>query len=300
MRRLLRRAAAHVPVIGPLLEELRTFRTPFPPGHFSNPYPSVDEVRRSEARIFAVREEIPGVDLRGDAQWSLLQELLPHCAQQPFTAGPTTGARYWFDNPMFPYGDGIFLYAMLRHVRPPRVVEIGSGFSSALMLDVADRHPDWQPRFTFIEPYPARLRSLLRAGDADRHSVWERPVQDVPLETYDALESGDLLFIDSTHIAKTGSDVVHEVLEILPRLRPGVRVHVHDIFYPFEYHPKWVYEMKGYNEIYLVRAFLTHNDRYQIELFPNYLMWRHRAWFEREMPLCLREPGGSLWLRRVR
>ena len=101
---------------------------------------------------------------------------------------------------------------------------------------------------TFIDPYPERLLGLLRPEDHDRAEIRVEPVQAVDLAVFDVLGPGDVLFIDSTHVARTGGDVVHDVFTILPRLASGVRVHFHDMFYPFEYPAAWVFEGRAWNE----------------------------------------------------
>jgi hypothetical protein len=121
----------------------------------------------------------------------------------------------------------------------------------------------------------------------------------VGLDPFLALERNDILFIDSSHVVKIGSDVNFLLGEVLPRLRPGVYVHVHDIFYPFEYPEAWIAEGRVWGEAYALKAFLTFNATFEIVLFNTYLERFHREIFEREMPLCLRNEGGSIWLRRL-
>ena len=145
----------------------------------------------------------------------------------------------------------------------------------------------------------ALLRSLLRPGDEERIAVHPIPVQEAPLALFDALEANDILFIDSTHVSRVGSDVNHLLFEVLPRLAPGVLVHFHDVFFPFEYPREWILEGRAWTEAYLVRAFLTGNAGWEVVLMNTFLEHFHRDWFEQNMPLCLRNPGGSLWIRRA-
>src|SRR5262249_53737535 len=149
------------------------------------------------------------------------------------------------------------------------------------------------------EPYPQRLRELMQESDRERVEILELKVQDVPLTFFDRLQAGDFLFIDSTHVVKVGGDVNYLYFEVLPRLRPGVHVHIHDIFFPFEYPRVWVEEGRIWSEAYLLRAFLLHNEAFEVQFFNTFLERRHRALFERHFPLFLRNPGGSIWLRRV-
>lgn len=273
-----------------------------PPGHFYSPIPDRAEVgRRREVLFERRRPELPGIDLNLERQEELLRAIRTVYDDLPFDEHPSSdasGCRYGFDNDQFSYADAICLYGLLRHLAPRRVVEVGSGHSSALMLDVRERFLHGQLELTFIEPYPERLRGLLREGDHAHVRILEQPVQDVPRAEFEALQDGDVLFIDSTHVSKTGSDVNHLYLEVLPLLARGVWVHVHDVHYPFEYPEEWVEQGYAWNEAYLLRAFLCFNSAYRIQLFPTYAQLFHEAWFRAEMPLCLRNPGGSLWMRR--
>jgi hypothetical protein len=189
---------------------------------------------------------------------------------------------------------------MMRHLRPKRIVEIGSGYSSCAMLDVNELFFSDSIAFTFIDPYPQLLRSLISTSDLRRNRVLGQPVQEVDLEVFQELQDSDILFIDSSHVAKTGSDVNYIVFKILPLLNLGVHVHFHDIFYPFEYPRDWVFDGRSWNEAYLLRAFLQYNDSFEIEFFATYLLHNHRDLLESALPLFLKNPGANLWLKKVR
>ena len=124
-------------------------------------------------------------------------------------------------------------YSILTTLRPKRIIEVGCGFSSAIALDVRDQELH-DLELTFIEPYPDRLYDLLEEGDNKTATIHKSILQDVPIETFDVLEKDDILFIDSSHISSPGSDVNMLFFKILPRLKPGVVVHLHDIFFPFD------------------------------------------------------------------
>ena len=140
---------------------------------------------------------------------------------------------------------------------------------------------------------------LLREGDAGRVTLVERRVQEVPLETFAALGAGDVLFIDSSHVSKIGSDVNRLYFDVLPALAPGVFIHIHDVAGNLEYPREWFDEGRAWNEQYLLRAFLMHNAAYRIELFTGWLFNTRHAWFRERMPLCARGGGGQLWLRKL-
>ncbi len=279
--------------------ELARYRTWRPPGHFYSPVPDPDEIAKRAYALFDTDlRDLPGVASRVPEQVALCDALAAYYADQPWAAERLPGRRYGFDNDQFSYADALFLHGMMRHVRPKRVVEVGSGHSSAAMLDTADLFLDGAVEFTFIDPYPERLRGLLRPEDDARVTVIEAPVQDVPLDVFAPLEADDILFIDSTHVCKTGSDVNHLVFEVVPRVAPGVYVHFHDVHYPFEYPREWVAEGRAWNEAYLLRAFLQFNEAFEIVAMNTALERFRTDWFREHMPLCLENPGGSLWIRR--
>ena len=280
-----------------LQAELAAYRHGYPPGHFYSPIPDLEDIRAREAEIFDRRSpQVPGIDLHEADQLALLPAFAGFYADQPFGEEPSGGLRYGFTNNYFGHGDGLALYSMLRHLQPRRLVEVGSGWSSALALDVNDRFLEGRTECTFLEPYPDRLRGLLRPEDHDRVRIVEKPVQAVPDEVFTDLEPGDLLFIDSTHVSRVGSDVNRLFLEVLPGLPAGVHVHVHDIFWPFEYPEAWVFEGRAWNENYLLRALLVGNENLRITWFNDYLGRFHSDAVERALPLWRRNPGGSIYL----
>ncbi|WP_179776043.1 class I SAM-dependent methyltransferase [Amycolatopsis endophytica] len=279
--------------------ELAAYRTWVPPGHFYSPQPDPAQVVARSAELFDPSRDPLGIDLREDEQLALLPVLAELLTDHPVPAERSPEYRYFPDNPEYSWSDALVLHAMLRHLRPRRFVEIGSGHSSAMTLNTVEHWLDGSVDLTFVEPYPQRLESVLRPGDAQRVTVHEQPVQDVPLDPFLALESGDVLFIDSTHVVKAGSDVNHLFFEVLPRLADGVWIHLHDVFFPFEYPLDWVTEGRAWQEVYLLRAFLMDNPRFEIRWFQRYLWARHRERLETAVPDMARNPGGNIWLRKT-
>jgi len=271
------------------------------PGHYFSPIPSLDDVRRNAARLFSRSlRALPGVDLNVDGQFKLLEQLKDFYGEQPFSEDPSQERRYYFRNDFFRYADALVLYGMIRWAQPKKIIEIGSGFSSFLMLDTNERFFDGRIRLTFVEPDLARLRSRLRDGDLRFAEIVEKPVQEADLEQFSALGVGDILFVDSSHVAKVGSDVNHILFEILPRLPRGVLVHFHDIFYPFEYPREWIEEDHRYwNEDYIMHAFLQYNSAFRICIWNNYLGTIYPEKLAECMPLSIDDIGGSLWLQRL-
>jgi predicted O-methyltransferase YrrM len=247
------------------------------------------------------KKSVFGIDFREKEQLELLDELLPLYKEVPFPVEQTPGFRYYLGNGIFSYSDGIFLYMLMRHFKPSRIIEVGSGHSSAVMIDTNERFLNDSVNLTFIEPYPERLYSLLKDTDKTKNKIFELPIQQVPFSEFESLKAGDFLFVDSSHVSKTGSDVNYIFFEVLPRLQSGVIIHFHDIFTPMEYPKSWVMKKDvwfGFNEIYILRAFLMYNPEFEVIMFNTFLEEHHEEWFKQNMPLCLENRGGSIWLRK--
>ncbi len=271
----------------------------FPPGHFYSPLPSREEVAEAFARG-GFGPPFGAIDLNEAVQFARLERFASWYPEQPFPEKQTKGARFYLDNPSYGHYDAIMLYGMLREVRPKRIIEVGSGFSSAAMLDLNERVLGGGVHLTFIDPDMIRLRKLLREEDAGRVTLIEKRVQEVPLETFAALGEGDVLFIDSSHVSKIGSDVNRLYLDVLPVLAPGVWIHIHDVAGNLEYPRDWLEEGRAWNEQYLLRAFLMNNDAYKIELFTAWLWNMKHDLIREKLPMCARGGGGQMWLRKVK
>ena len=306
MKTLLRQLLTSSPYIGEKMKIADACG--YPPGHFYSPIPSLGDVSEREDDIFNRDQEVLDIDFRAKEQFDLLLAFKNYLPEMPdfFGEEPGDELRYKLEDETFGYaqyryGDVIFLYCMMRHFKPSRIIEVGSGFSSAVMLDVNQEFFYNQIQLTFIEPYPQRLYSLLSEKDKRRTAILENFVQEVNTDIFSTLEPGDFLFIDSSHIAKVGSDVNYILFEILPRLPKGVFVHFHDIMYPFEYPKSWIFDNKCFwNESYLLRAFLMNNDSFDVVAFNSFLVNHYEDWFAQEMPRCLIEKDytGSIWLEK--
>ncbi len=236
---------------------------------------------------------MPGVTL-GEAeqlQWWASAQKHDALARTPWAAD-NDPAKFHFMNGYFEAVDAEVYAAVLRTLRPNRVVEVGAGHSSRLAASVIDACGS-DTKLELIDPYPARSAELL----SDRFpfvSLREAKVQDVPLDCLTSLEENDVLFIDSSHVVALGNDVLWLYLEILPRLKPGVWVHIHDIFLPSHYPQAWVMDQcRFWTEQYLLQALLADNTQWQVrwsssshalrdpellaELFPNWSRTVERA-----------------------
>jgi predicted O-methyltransferase YrrM len=272
----------------------------FAPGHYYSPSPAADEVADAFEKLHRQRpDDIAGIDLQLDRQREIYDVLAASYGEQPFSDVQTADRRFYFANECFEWTDAICLYSLMRHFRPRRIVEIGSGYSSAVMLDVNELFLGGTTELTFIEPYPDRLLRLLKPEDRARTRIIEQKLQAVPDAPWADLQANDMLFIDSSHVSKCGSDVNRIVFEILPSLRPGVLVHVHDIFPGFEYPRPWIEAGRHWNEAYLMRAFLQFNSAFEIVFWAPFAVARWRSEVAEKTPLFLRDSGGSLWLKRT-
>lgn len=277
-----------------------------PPGHFYSPLPDHDEINRNAKTLFdRTAVSVTGIDLNEEFQYELCSRFAGFRKEITFSDEPSDGSRYHFNNPYFSYGDAVVLYSMMRSFRPERIIEIGSGFSSAAMLDTDEQFFEGNTRFTFIEPFPERLDELLTNQDKRKKQVLDKPVQQVPLSVFKELEKNDILFIDSSHVMKAGSDLSFLMFSVLPVLKPGVIIHFHDVLWPFEYPRKWFNNGRAWNEAYMLRTFLMHNPAYEILFFNSWLEEHHRSMLKRNLPLMLRKPASkitrsnsSLWMRK--
>ncbi len=270
----------------------------FEAGHYYSPIPSQEDVLDYLKSKKPLNKVLPDVELNEKSQYKLLLEYSKFYRDLTFPEKQSQEHRFYYDNDWFSYSDAIFLYSFLRKNTPKRIIEIGSGFSSAVILDTVDRFYDKRPEITFIEPYPERLIKLFRDEDKKQVKLISQKIQKVSPDILFALEAGDLLFIDSSHIVKCGSDLQLILFEILPYLQSGVFVHFHDVFYPFDYPSKWLVEGRYWNENYFLRAFLSYNSKWSIQFFNTYVHFMFGAFIKEKMPLCIKNTGGSLYIQR--
>lgn len=245
----------------------------FRPGHYYSPVVDVDELHERQAEIWAPRE-LPGIDLQEDAQKEFLTYLLDNEAEFNIPWKKEPSRKYYGESPSYQYVDGVVLYAMVAKNRPRNIIEVGSGASSGCMLDASVQY-GLGTSFTLIEPMPQYcLDKVLQPGDYEKHNITliAKKVQEVPPSVFQRLQRNDILFIDSSHVSKPGSDVNYLLTQILPTLNEGVIVHFHDIYYPFEYTREYLLELKlVWNEAYSVHNFLLFNSRFRILFFSDYM-----------------------------
>lgn len=288
----------------------------FPDGHFYSPVVDTVEAARDEAVIWPpalqpgplahmlksppTEPTVHGIDWNPASHEDLLRHQFPRLIDgydYPENGSPDTDVdRFYEINGQFDLTDARVLFCMLRMIRPRRIIEVGSGYSTLLMTDVNDRFLGGEVSITCVEPYPRPFMQRLHQGGAI--ALMEQRAQDVPNQLFESLQKGDILFIDSSHVSKTGSDVNRLMLDVLPSLNSGVYVHVHDIFFPTDYPKSWVIQHGfSWNEQYVLQALLTDSDRFRV-VYGNVLARTfHReslvAFFNHVMN------GASFWMVRT-
>ncbi len=272
--------------------------------HFYSPIPEIADLR--ERNVWNQKSASIGLDYNIERQMEFLSELGRQYGREcDWPTNPSDNPIDFFvNNSSFSYGCAASLYSMIRHYKPSQIIEIGSGNSSLVInqaLAKNDLESERRCQYSVIDPYPRdvieQLPSLMK--------LMQQRVELTDPEFFERLGEGDILFIDSSHSVKIGSDVNYLILEVLPRLKPGVVVHFHDIPLPFEY-PEVYATNPGFRvfwtEAYLLQAFLCQNDKFEIVLAMNYVMTTQLEEFKASFPVF--DPvehkftSSSFWIRR--
>ena len=270
------------------------------PRHYAFPIP---DTARLDPRLWDGVPPAPaGIDLREQGQLELLaacaRDYGAEWARLPRERPPEGG--FYLRNHHFETVDAEMFHALLRRRRPRRLVEAGSGFSTLLAaraaaMNAADGHP------CAIEVWDPHADAPVRALAGRGVTLHRQEIQQAPLEAFTALEGGDILFIDSSHVLHIASDVRYLFAEVIPRLKPGVLVHVHDVFLPAHYPRRWVVEhLRFWNEQYVLQAFLSYNDRFRVVWASYFMAVAHGERLAAAVPSFRRddEPA-SFWFERV-
>ena len=262
---------------------------------FYSPIPALDELPEG---TFERRSELAGIDFDLDAQLAWLERELAGAMAEfrpPATGGPQIYTRGTVPYPLL---DATLLYGVIRGRRPRRVVELGSGASTLVTAQAAlanGREGD-PLRLDVYDPYPGVVTETLPGLSSLRRTR----AQDVPAAVFEELAAGDVLFVDTTHTVKVGGDVNAIVLDVLPRLAPGVLVHVHDVFLPYEYPRRWLEDFGLYwTEQYLLQAFLAQNERWTIRCAVTALTREAPQRLAALLPEGVPGQGSAFWMERA-
>ncbi len=251
----------------------------------------------------SLREDrnLEGIDWNVEKQLEILNQFHYSEELRAFPLERGGEGEYYYNNNMYASGDSEYLYSMVRHFKPKRIIEIGSGNSTLMVINALKKNKlednEYQCAHVCIEPFEQPW--LDKVGVELRREK----VEDVDLSFFKSLGENDILFIDSSHIIRPQGDVLFEIFEILPILQPGVLVHIHDIFSPKDYLDEWIYKDKRlWNEQYLLEAFLMFNTKFEIIGAINYLSHHHKELFGEKCPVFKSQPGrepGAFWIRRL-
>jgi len=279
------------------------------PVHFYSPVPDMKDLETRQ--VWSKRSSLPGVDFRPADQLELLSELGETFGDECHwpSEDPGDPGKYYL-NPDFPFSFGCAAgtHSMVRYFKPRRVIEFGSGASSkvlaAALQQNARQDQSDQYDYTIIDPYPGGLIAEGKLpGVTQLHKMG---AEEAPIEWFDALEANDILFIDSGHVVRIGSDVNYAILDIMPRLKPGVLIHFHDVPMPYEYHKVYYTGRPAFRvfwtESYLLQAFLIYNQQFEVLLALKYLMEEQKEKFRSAFPhFDPQSPAvsESFWIRRA-
>jgi len=243
-----------------------------------------------------------GIDFNIDMQLNLLQQFSYNEELKLFPVNKenrTSELQFYYNN-SFESGDAEYLYNIIRFYKPKNIIEIGSGYSTLMVESALKKNKEDDNSYTTkhicIEPYE---QPWLEKTDAE---IIRKKVENIELSVFNNLKKNDILFIDSSHVIRPQGDVLFEILEILPALNSGVIIHIHDIFSPKDYPNNWIMkEHRLWNEQYLLEAFLSNNNDFEIIGSLNYLMHNHPEDIKSIAPILKtqhnREPG-SFWIRK--
>src|ERR671933_797456 len=268
--------------------------------HYYEPLPNFSEITQEQVLMWRFSTAI---DWNLEAQIDWVKQLSVYGSEiQQIKDEQTPNLTFDFANDFYFELDAAIYYALIREIKPAKIIEIGCGYSTQIAaLAIARNQQEAKTgEIICIEPYP---EPQLVDAKLDVQLIVER-VENIDLKIFEQLSTGDILFIDSTHTVKFGSDVCREILEILPVLASGVWIHFHDIFFPYDYPPKWLIERRlAWNEQYMLEAFLAYNPHFEVALTNHWLSVDYLQEVAKIWPGVLnwKDPYhhcASLWLRK--
>jgi hypothetical protein len=247
------------------------------PVHYYSPIPDTRILRR-KPELWSRELPLDALDLNINEQKNLLETIyrLFHEEYMAFSSERTNDpTQYHLNNGSFGFVSGQMHYGIIRHFKPKKVIEIGSGYSTLASLVALRKNAEegYQYEFITIDPYPP---SVIKNDTLGIKQLIPKKVEDIDIEFFDRLSENDILFIDSSHTVKIGGDVNFLILEVLPRLKKGVIVHIHDIQFPYEYFESYALENHLFwQEQYLVQAFLAYNNAFKILWCASYMHYKY-------------------------
>jgi predicted O-methyltransferase YrrM len=266
------------------------------PSHFYYPIPDTSNL---PLETWTEPSEMVGVEMCEEDQIGFLENVFSKYTDvfKSFPLKQTNDElEFTFENDQISGADPFVLYALIRHLKPAHVIEVGAGYST--LVTTRALRENRCGRITCIEPYP---RSFLKRAVEGVGEILSVPVQDIDFSVFEALCENDVLFIDSSHVVRIGGDVNQLFLEILPRLRPGVWIHIHDVFFPHDYPEEWTKQMNFFwSEQYLLHSFLCCNSEFKVRFAVGYMGKKYTRSMQKVFPgYQIGMGGGSCWIQRV-
>lgn len=274
------------------------------PIHYYSPVPDIADLK--QRGVFAKKSQLKGIRFREKEQLDFLVELGKKFGEECEWPYEQTNKPedFYLNNTSFSYGCAATLHSIIRYYRPKNVIEIGSGYSSRVISAALDKNlgEGYGCNYEIIDPYPKEIteKKLTRVN-----RITKERVEFVDQNIFNRLEENDILFIDSGHTVRIGGDVNFLFLDVLPALKKGVIVHIHDISLPYEY-PEIYYTNPTFRvfwtEAYLLQAFLCFNAAFEILLAVHFLQTNYRDIFCNVFPKSDPEKNwgsGSFWIQKT-
>lgn len=268
------------------------------PVSYYSPVPNMLELR-NKLEKWDNPMEMQGFDWNEEGQYYIMSNVFnlysKECDFPQIEKERLNDYDYFIEGSNYPIGDAFILHCLIRHYKPKRIIEIGSGFST-LVAARAGKFNTPPPELISIDPFPSKFEDVLSKGFPGFKRLEVIPVENLPVDYFNSLQENDILFIDSTHVIKPNGDILYLYLNVIPRLKPGVIVHAHDIFLPFNYPKKWVFENHWFwNEQYLLWAYLLFNHEFEIIFSAHYMKK-----YIKELQTIFHGywTGGSFWFRK--
>ena len=245
------------------------------------------------------KRNLPGIDFNEEMQLELLKKFNYQIELDALPRNSNTKDRFYFNNGYFESCDAEFYFSIIRLKKPKKIIEIGSGFSTLMAIEAIKlnkkQDTEYNCEIVCIEPFENNWLDQLEV------KIIRTPVEKLNISLFESLNSGDILFIDSSHVIRPQGDVLREFLEIIPSLQKGVMIHIHDIFTPHDYPTGWMFENRLWNEQYLLEAFISNNSQFRIIGALNYLAMYHKEEVKNAFPIFRGEAWrypGSFWLEK--
>jgi len=266
------------------------------PVHFYSPIPDTRELDEA----YPPPSSLVGIDLRTEFQLKLLEEVFPQYAIEynAFPSQPADPTAFYLNNDAFNGIDPHVYYCFVRHIFSQVIIEVGSGYSTLLGFQAIQVN-NTSARLIVIDPWPRDFTSDFLRVNGRRIEYIPAKVQEVAIDLFLQLQENDILFIDGSHVVRTGSDVCFLFQEVIPRLSEGVIVHFHDIFLPFDYPKEWVVEKHVFwTEQYMLQAYLTENSHAEVLFAAHFISSEYPDMVRTAFPNALWWGGGSFWIRK--